>query len=103
MLLCTGEGRADVEQSKAHFKKATSAFALGHMDDAAVEFEKAYEAEPDPALLYNAAQAHRMAGHKDRALMLYQNYLKLYGKEIPNKEEVKRHIADLKRAIAEES
>src|SRR6185436_3078335 len=54
------------------------------------------------ALLYNAAQAHRVAGNKQRALLLYQNYLRVYGKQVKNRDEVERHIQTLQRAIDSE-
>ena len=31
-------------------------------------------------MLYNAAQAHRLAGDRQRALELYRNYLRVYGR-----------------------
>ncbi len=87
------------EDAKAHNNRAMAAFALGHYADAAPEFEKAFELKPLPALLYNAAQAHRLAGNKTRALTLYQNYLRIYGAQVKNGAEVERHIAALQRAI----
>jgi tetratricopeptide (TPR) repeat protein len=90
--------RADTEGARAHYKKGLAAYALGRYGDAAVEYEAAFALEPDPALLYNAAQAHRLAGNKQRALLLYQNYLRLFPNP-ENRAEVQRHIATLKTAI----
>jgi tetratricopeptide (TPR) repeat protein len=89
---------ADAEAAKAHYKAGLGKFALGRYAEAAVEYEAAFDQEPDPALLYNAAQAHRLAGNKPRALLLYQNYLRIFPNR-PNKAEVQRHIAALKAAI----
>lgn len=89
----------DVKDAKAHYEKATGAFALGNYAEAAVEYEAAFKSRQEPALLYNAAQAHRLGGNKPRALQLYQNYVRLYGDRISNRDEVKRHIAALKIAI----
>src|SRR5688572_11376368 len=86
----------DVEEAKTRYKKGLAAFALGRYPEAAVEYEAAFALRPDPALLYNAAQAHRLGGNKQRAYFLYQNYLKLFGKEIHNRDEVEKHIASLK-------
>src|SRR5258706_15309100 len=97
ILAWVGSARADnVAEAKEHFKKATSAYALGRFPDAALEYERAYELLPDPALLYNAAQANRIAGSKQRALLLYQNYLRIYGAQVSNTAEVRGHIAKLK-------
>jgi tetratricopeptide (TPR) repeat protein len=87
------------EDARAYNQKATAAFALGKYAAAADYFEKAFELKPDPALLYNAAQAHRMAGDKERALALYQNYLRVYGGSPGQRADVEKHIDELKKAI----
>jgi tetratricopeptide (TPR) repeat protein len=87
-----------LEDAKLHYERGLSAYALGNYPEAAAEYEKAFSFRPDPALLYNAAQAHRIAGNKPRALLLYQNYLRLFD-NVSNRAEVERHIAQLKRAI----
>jgi tetratricopeptide (TPR) repeat protein len=86
------------QEARAHFDKATAAFALGRYPEAADSFEKAFEIRPDSALLYNAAQAHRLAGNRQRALILYQNYLRLYAKA-PMRVEAEARIDELKKAI----
>jgi tetratricopeptide (TPR) repeat protein len=102
-VLAAGGARADDQaDAKAHFEKATSAFALGRFDVAATEYEKAFELKSDPALLFNAAQSHRHAGNKQRALLLYQNYLRIFRKA-PNRAEVSHQIAELKQAIDAEA
>src|SRR5262245_50804586 len=87
------------DEARAHYKRGIAAYALSHFAEAAEEYEQAFTLEPDPALLYNAAQAHRLAGNKTRALTLYQNYLRIFGDKVPNKAEVTAHIAKLKAAI----
>ena len=98
VLLLSAPGRAD-DDAKAHNDRATTAFALGHYADAATEWERTFALKPQPALLYNAAQAHRLAGSKQRALLLYQNYLRLYAGLVSNAVEVEGHIAKLKAAL----
>jgi hypothetical protein len=87
------------EDARPYLDKATAAYGLGRYAVAAENFEKAYELKPDPALLYNAAQAHRLAGNKQRALELYESYLRMYGKK-DKRDEVERRIKELKQAIA---
>jgi tetratricopeptide (TPR) repeat protein len=99
MLLWATAALAEGETAKELFEKGTAAYALGHYDEAAAAYEKAFSLKPDPALLYNAAQAHRQAGNKKRALMLYQNYVRLYPGRVPNRAEVDRIIGSLKQAI----
>jgi tetratricopeptide (TPR) repeat protein len=89
---------ADKEEARAFHEKATGAFALGHYAQAAEDFEKAFELRPEPALLYNAAQAHRLAGNKERALTLYQNYLRVYAKA-GKRTEIEARVEELKKAI----
>jgi tetratricopeptide (TPR) repeat protein len=94
-------GRADAPMSaKDHYKKGISFYALQKFSEAAAEYEAAFELAPDPALLYNAAQAHRLAGNKQRALALYQSFQRMF----PEKDDgtVSRHIAALKTAIEAE-
>src|SRR4051812_37467160 len=108
ILLCTVllvvplSARGDEPTARELFDKGTAAYALGHFDEAAADYEKAFSIKPDPALLYNAAQAHRQANNKKRALMLYQNYVKLYGTRISNRADVERVIVTLKHAIESE-
>lgn len=78
LLVCTGS-RAwadDAVAAREHAQKATTFYKLAKYDDAIREFEAAYEAKADPALLYNIAQCHRLAGHDSEALRLYRNYLR---------------------------
>src|SRR5262245_53593139 len=84
LVILVQVGRAEAgptEDARAYADKATAAFALAHYATAAENFEKAFELRSDPALLYNAAQAHRLAGNKERALILYRNYLRIYAKK----------------------
>src|ERR1700690_2082975 len=93
--------RADsLDEARGHYERANAAYALGNYVRAADEFEKTFDLKPDPALLYNAAQAHRLAGNKTRALLLYENYLRVYGAKVSNIDDAKRHIEALKAAIA---
>lgn len=94
------EGKASdskAQQVRDYLDKATAAFALNRYAVAAENYEKAFELKPDPAVLYNAAQAYRLAGNKERALELYQSYLRMYGTE--KRAEVEKHVEDLKQAI----
>ncbi|SRR6266700_4239060 len=93
-----GAAGGDPEEARAYFEQATTSFALGHYSEAADSFEKAFQAKPDSALLYNAAQAHRLAGNKERALTLYQNYLRLYPRA-PKRAEAEARVAELRTAI----
>jgi hypothetical protein len=89
--------RAD---AKGYYERATALFALEKYGEAAANYEKSFELRPDAAILYNAAQAHRLAGNKVRALALYRNLLRIYASQIHNKAEIQRRIEELQRAVA---
>ncbi len=83
------------------YDQATAAFGLGHYAEAAEKYETAFSLRPDPALLYDAAQAYRLAGNRPRALELYRNYLRLYPNR-QNAEEARTQVAALTKAIEDE-
>jgi len=93
-----GKARTEkAEEAREYLDKATAAFALNRYAVAAENYEKSFELKPDAAVLYNAAQAYRLAGNKERALDLYQSYLRMYGDD--KRAEIEKHIANLKQAI----
>jgi hypothetical protein len=51
-------------------------------------------------VLYNAAQAHRLAGNKERALELYKSHLQMYADS--KRAEIEMHVRNLQEAIARE-
>jgi len=63
------------EGAKAHFKSGKALQDAGKYSEAADEYQAAYDLDPRPAMLFNIAQAHRLAGHKKTALDYYQRYL----------------------------
>jgi tetratricopeptide (TPR) repeat protein len=77
LLLSSSAVRAQ-DDAKAHYQKATAHFAVGEYHDAAIEYEEAFKLKQDPAILFNAAQAFRLAGENQKALLLYNNIIKLY-------------------------
>ncbi len=101
VLFChAAAAQQPAEDPKSLFERGSALYALGRYAEAAPLFERAFELKADPALLYNAAQAYRLMGNKPRALTLYQNYFRLYGDQIPNRDEVAQQIEQLKQAIA---
>ena len=100
LIVALVAGRARADEATVYQQKATAAFGLGEYKEAAENFEHAFKVHPDPALLFNAAQSNRLAGNKDRALTLYENYLHIYGAKDSRAAEVQKHIDDLKAAMA---
>jgi hypothetical protein len=68
--------QSSVEQAREHYRKGTAAYNLGHYADAAREYEATYELTLDPAALFNTAQAYRLAGDTQKAILAYKGYLR---------------------------
>ena len=101
LLGASSSARADRNEARRAYDAATAAFGLGHYAEAAESYEKAFSMHPDPALLYNCAQAYRLAGNRARALELYRNYLRLYP-DRSNADEARSQVAALSKAIDDE-
>src|SRR5262245_48238214 len=86
----------DRREAMEHATKGRRAFDLGAYDEAISEFATAYRLKDDPALLYNLAQAHRLAGHTSDALRFYRVYLTRFP-DAPNRSDVEAKIASLQR------
>jgi tetratricopeptide (TPR) repeat protein len=66
-----------VSEAKRLFTEGRALYDLGHYAQAIEKFEAAYRRSQDPTLLFNIAQAHRLAGDCPRALENYQHFLRL--------------------------
>jgi tetratricopeptide (TPR) repeat protein len=101
-LALVGVARADERATaREHYFKGTKAFDLGLYEEAITEYQAAYKAKDDPALLYNIAQAHRLAGHAPEALRFYKVYLS----KLPhaaNRPEVEVKIAELEKLVEQQ-
>src|SRR4051812_48789905 len=86
-------------EAKLHFERGFAAYALHKYKDAALEYEKAFELKTDPALLYDAAQAWRLAGEKRRALALYESYLRMFQNQA-GRVQAQRSIDKLRAELA---
>src|SRR5262245_62111772 len=82
--------------AREHYQKGTAFYDLGRYQDAIREFEAAYELKNDPALLYNLAQSHRLAGNAEQALHFYRTYLKKVPKAA-NRVEIEGRITTLEQ------
>jgi tetratricopeptide (TPR) repeat protein len=99
VLAARPAGADDAGDAKAHYQKATAHYAVGEYKEAAQEYEAAFKLHQDPALLYNAAQSHRLAGDNPKALLLYKNLVKLYP-STKYAAEAKGRIEKLEQAVA---
>jgi tetratricopeptide (TPR) repeat protein len=87
--------------AKVYFERGATEYNLGHFTEAITQFEKAYEIDPAPILLFNIGQCHRQTGNKERALFFYRRYLEQNPKA-DNRNDVENRMAELERSIKEE-
>jgi serine/threonine-protein kinase len=90
----TDEARREMEQS---YKTASRAFDLGNYDEAIVAYKRTYELGGDAPMLYNIAQALRLAKRPEEAAGFYRRYLERAPKA-PNRDEVLTKLASLPAA-----
>jgi tetratricopeptide (TPR) repeat protein len=86
-------------RAKALYEAGVRQYNLGEFEKALDDFKAAYELRPDPALLFNIGQSHRVLGHTQAAIFAYRAYLR----ELPdasNRDEVERLRAELEREQA---
>jgi hypothetical protein len=72
----TALAQGNVDQAREHYRRGTAAYNLGHYAEAAREYEATYEITLDPAALFNTAQAYRLAGENQKAILAYKGYLR---------------------------
>ena len=76
-----------------HFHLGVSYYRLGELDKASCEFEKAREYNDDPSLLLQIANCYEMVNQNEKAL----DVLKEYSEIVPDNEDIKKKIENLKR------
>jgi hypothetical protein len=91
----------DTERARELYEKARKAYELGLYDEAISEYTEAYKLRDDPAVLYNMAQAHRLAQHPVAALSLYRMYL-IKVPQASNRAEVKAKIDALTKLLEDQ-
>lgn len=63
------------QTAREYVSAGLAAQKAGDYDTALTFYGKAYELVPHPVLLFNMAQANRLAGRTDKAIELYKKYL----------------------------
>jgi tetratricopeptide (TPR) repeat protein len=94
----SSEQRAAARQ---HFEAGARKYNLQRYDEAAAEFEAAYEISGLSSLLYNIAQALRAAGKHEKALRFYKNYL-LQDEAKENRVDAEKRIEELTAIIEQQ-
>jgi len=81
---------------RARFEMAETKFNLGRFEEAAADYQAAYEAEPLPAFLFNIGQCYRNVGNYERAQFYFRRYVELDPRS-PNRGDAEHLIAEMER------
>lgn len=87
---------AATRSAKRYFERGEKLFALGKFEDALEQYQKAFDAKPIPALLFNIGQCHRNLDDYEAAIFSFKKYLRLEP-EAQNREDVEDLIAELEK------
>jgi tetratricopeptide (TPR) repeat protein len=85
---------AATKAAKKHYDKGEKLFALGRFDVALEEYQKAFDAKPVPAFLFNIGQCYRNLGDFESAVFSFKKFLKLEP-DAPNRDKVEKLIDEL--------
>ena len=89
------------KKAQQHYQKAKAFQEAGRYAEAIAEYEKAHDAVPDPAFLYNVARCLHLSGEREPAIEKYEEYL---GEKSTGEiaEEAKSFAAELRAELAAE-
>lgn len=88
----------DVQTAREHYHRATTLFDLRRYDEAVREYERAFEAKDDPALLFNIGQAYRLGGRYEEAIGAFRSYLRRQP-QAKNRLEVLARIREMQELV----
>ncbi|HEY4393299.1 MAG TPA: tetratricopeptide repeat protein [Polyangia bacterium] len=99
----TKEARAQLtpqqkQEIHTHYQQATRAYDLGKYQEAIDEYQKVYEIDGDPVMLYNIGQAYRLNDQPQESIHFYRRYLQR-SPEARNRDDVERKIAVQEKLI----
>jgi tetratricopeptide (TPR) repeat protein len=99
VLFTTVPARADeapdkVQEARQHYERGMTHYQLGEFTAAVEEFKAAYALSQAPGLLFNLAQASRLAKQYERAVYFYRTFLRVQP-DAPNRADVEQRIAEL--------
>jgi tetratricopeptide (TPR) repeat protein len=85
------------ESPDAYYARKRGVIALntGHYAEAVKAFEEAYALNQDPSLLFNLAQAYRLAGQPAKALEACSSFLRSASATNADRAQVERFMAEL--------
>jgi tetratricopeptide (TPR) repeat protein len=95
-----GAENKDAAQARELYEDGARLYNLGQYESAVQSFEQSYSISGAKPLLFNIAQAHRLAGpeHCSRALHAYETYLR-EDPQTSNRVEVEQRIDEMRACI----
>ena len=93
-------GAAGARPGRVLFEQAEAKFNVGRFDEALVDYQAAYDAEPLPAFLFNIGQCYRNMGNYERAQFFFRRYTALDPRS-PNRPAAERLIAEMDKLATE--
>lgn len=91
---------ANPQQAKARFKQGKAYQDAGAYVKAAEEYKAAYDLDPRPEMLFNIAQAYRLAGERQLAIDYFKKYLDAQPGGA-GADEARGHVATLTKELDE--
>ena len=100
LALLSASAFANPEQAKARFKQGKAYQDAGAYAKAAEEYKAAYDLDPRPEMLFNIAQAYRLAGERQLAIDYFKKYLDAQPSGA-GANEARGHVATLTKELDE--
>ena len=91
------------ERARLHNTMAKKLFNLGLFQEAAEEYEKAYQAKAAPAFLFNLAQCYKRISRKEsieKAVFYFKSFVNSVP-ETPMRVDIEKEIVKLERELAQ--
>ena len=88
------------EQARARYEEGLEAKRAHRFEEAGGHFDVAFELDPHPTLLWNAARAWELAERPHRARARYERYLELDAVPEASREEAQRRLLAVRQDIA---
>jgi len=95
------QAQTAADDAKARYKEGLVHYNVKEYAEAVALFKQAYKLNPDPAYLYNIAQAYRLAGDCDNAASYYRTFLRDAPAGTANLDKAQRFLAEMETCIAE--
>ncbi len=99
LVLTAASARADVNpEARKYFEQGAVAYEEARYEEAIDHFLRAYAIDPQPVLVYNAAQGYERLGDVPNALRSYRDYLRL-APRADDRATVETRVGNLERRL----